>query len=74
MRDTHPDNRIVSDDEIERALSWLRDNAKEMGDAKARVVRAGHMLKHIEALETKMSSEKSVEARKADARCSLRAA
>lgn len=64
--------RIVSDEELEKALDWLRDNAKEMGDAKARVVRAGHMLKHIEALETKMSQEKSVEARKADARCSLR--
>lgn len=64
--------RIVSDIELEMALDWLRDNAKEMGDAKARMVRAGHMLKHIEALETKMSEEKSVEARKADARCSLR--
>ena len=64
--------RIVTDDEVEKALDWLRDSAQAIGDAKARVVRAGHMIKHIEALETKMSEEKSVEARKADARCSLR--
>jgi ABC-type uncharacterized transport system fused permease/ATPase subunit len=62
--------RIVTDEDVEKALSWLRDSAKEIGDAKARLIRAGHMVKHIEALETKMSAEKSVEARKADARCS----
>jgi hypothetical protein len=64
--------RIVSDADLEKALDWLRDSAQEIGDAKARLVRAGHMVKHIEALELKMSSEKSVEARKADARCSER--
>jgi hypothetical protein len=64
--------RIVTDEDLEKALSWLRDSAKEVGDAKARMIRAGHMVKHVEALETKMSTEKSVEARKADARCSNR--
>ena len=64
--------RIVSDEELEKALDWLRDSANAAGEAKARAVRAGHMIKHVEALETKMSAEKSVEARKADARCSLR--
>lgn len=64
--------RIVTDEELEKALDWLRDEAKAMGDAKARLVSAGHMIKHIEALETKMSPEKSVEARRADARCSQR--
>jgi hypothetical protein len=64
--------RIVTDEDLEKALSWLRDSAQEIGDAKARLIRAGHMVKHVEALELKMSSEKSVEARKADARCSER--
>lgn len=65
-------HRIVTDEEVEKALDFLRDNAQAMGDAKARVVRAGHMLKHIEAIESKMSEERSAEGRKADARCSLR--
>jgi hypothetical protein len=64
--------RIVSDEDLEKALDWLRDSAQEIGDAKARLVRAGHMVKHIEALESKMSQEKSAEGRKADARCSDR--
>lgn len=64
--------RIVGDDEIDKALDWLRDSAQAIGEAKARLVKAGHMIKHIEALETKMSSEGSVAARKVDALCSLR--
>ena len=71
MRQQSP-QRLISDTELERALDWLRDHAEDIGRAKERVIKAGHMLKHIEALETKMSQEKSVEARKADARCSLR--
>ena len=65
-------NRIVTDDELEKALDFLRDNAAAMGDAKARTVKAGHMIRHIEALEFKMSDGKSAEAKKADARCSAR--
>jgi rhamnose utilization protein RhaD (predicted bifunctional aldolase and dehydrogenase) len=64
--------RIVTDADLEKALDFLRDSAKEIGDAKARLVMAGHMVKHIEAIESKMSSEKSAEGRKADARCSAR--
>lgn len=41
---------IVSDDEVERALDWLRDSAQEIGNAKANAVRAGHMIKHVKAL------------------------
>jgi hypothetical protein len=64
--------RIVTEEDLEKALDFLRDSAIDIGSAKARTVRAGHMLRHIEALEFKMSAEKSAEARKADARCSLR--
>ena len=64
--------RIVDDAEVERALDWLRDSADDIGKAKARLVSAGHMIKHIEALETKMSNEASVAARKVEALCSPR--
>ena len=45
--------RIVTDDELEKALSWLRDNANEIGEAKRRMVLANNMLRHIKALEMK---------------------
>ena len=45
--------RIVTDEELDKALSWLRDNAQEMGEAKKRTVLAGNMLRHIKALEMK---------------------
>ena len=64
--------RIVTDEELEKALDFLRDNAAALGQAKERTVRAGHMIKHIEAIESKMSQEKSAEGRKADARCTIR--
>ena len=64
--------RIVDDAEVEKALDWLRDSAQAIGDAKARLISAGHMIKHIEAIETKLSTESSVAARKIDALCSLR--
>lgn len=63
-------HRIVSETELEKALDFLRDNAQAIGDAKARTIRAGHMLKHVEALAFKASEERSAEARKADARTS----
>lgn len=67
-----PPDRIVSDEDFAKALDWLRDSARDLGLAKERTVRAGHMLKHVEALMMKASEEKSAEARKADARCSER--
>lgn len=62
--------RIVTEEEVEKALTFLRDNARAIGDAKARAVRAGHMLKHTEALEFKASNETSNDKRQADARTS----
>ena len=62
--------RIVTDEDLQKALDWLRDNAAPIGDAKARLVKAGHMIKHIEALQFMKSDQKSAEARKAEARMS----
>ena len=42
--------RIVSDTELEKALDWLRDSAKDIGEAKREAVRCGHMVKHVKAL------------------------
>lgn len=63
-------NRIVTDNEVDRALHFLANNARELGQAKARMVKAGHMMKHVEALQYKLSNATSIEARKADARTS----
>lgn len=62
-------NRIVTDDEVGDALRWLATNARDVGEARARMVRAGHMLKHVEALGYLASEEKTVDAKK----CSVRA-
>ena len=71
-RTAYADERMISDGEIEKALDFLRDGAAEIGQAKARVIKAGHWLKHVEALEFKLSDAKSVEAKKADARTAQR--
>lgn len=52
--------RIVTDEELEKALDWLRDNAKEMGDAKAETIRASHMMKVVKALGMKLHNEKPI--------------
>jgi len=46
-------NRIVSDDELEKALDFLRDSAAAIGAARAEMIRCAHMVKVIRALETK---------------------
>lgn len=63
-------DRIVTNEDVDRALCFLRDSARDLGEAKSRAVKAEHMVKHIEALMSKASDEKSAEARKAEARTS----
>ena len=46
-------NRIVSDDELEKALDFLRDSAAAIGAARAEMIRCSHMVKVTKALETK---------------------
>lgn len=62
----------ISDESVEKALHWLIVHADVIGKAKERTVMAGHMLKHIEALEFKLSEGKTVDVRKSDARTSKR--
>jgi hypothetical protein len=47
----HP--RIVTDDGVERALSYLRDSAQAIGAAKERMVLTSKMREHVLALEMK---------------------
>lgn len=64
------EQRIVTNADLQKALDWLRDSAKDLGDAKARAVKAGHMLKHVEAIEFKLSEASANDKRQADARTS----
>jgi len=59
--------RIVTDEALEKALSWLRDNAQEMGDAKAETIRASHRLKVVKALEMKLHNDKPVSVQEREA-------
>jgi hypothetical protein len=52
-------SRIVTEAELEKALDFLRDNAREIGEAKAETVRASHMLKVTKALMMKLHNEMS---------------
>lgn len=65
-------NRLVTDDEVGDALRWLASNAKEIGEARARLVRSGHLLKHTEALLYLASKEKTVDGKKAGVKASQR--
>lgn len=60
-------NTIVTDDEVEKALDWLRDNASDMGEARRLAVKSDHMLKHIRALAMKNSGENSAAAQEREA-------
>ena len=59
--------RIVGDDDVEKALDWLASSAKELGEAKAEMVRASHMLKVTKALVMKMHNEKPISAQEREA-------
>lgn len=61
---------IVTEQEVEKALDWLRDNAAEIGAAKEHAVRTERMVKHIKALEMKKHSELAVTAQEREATAS----
>lgn len=64
--------RIVTDEEVDLALDFLRDNAADVGEARRRMVLAGHMVKHVEALLFLNSEQKTVDAKKAEVRTQKR--
>lgn len=60
-------NALVSEADVEKALDWLRDNAEDIGRAKAEAVKAEHMLKHTKALAMKLHGALSVSAQEREA-------
>lgn len=60
-------NQIVTDEQVEAALDWLRDNAKAIGQAKRDSVKAEHMLKHTKAIAMKLHGELPVSAQEREA-------
>jgi hypothetical protein len=65
-------DQIVSHDDVDKAISYLRDSAVALGTAKARLIKAQRMIDHIEALMMLKSEQSSDLKRKADARSSDR--
>ena len=62
-------NRLVEDVEMERALDYLRDNARAIGEARAEMIRTERMVKHILAIEMKRY-EGAISLREMNARAS----
>lgn len=63
---------FVTEEEVEKALDWLRDNADDIGAAKAAAIRTERMVKHIEALLMKEYTDLPVAAQKREAMASER--
>ena len=64
--------RIVSNEDVAKALDWLRDSAALLGETAEAAMNSTNLVKHTEAVLFLASDEKSAEARKADARCQQR--
>jgi hypothetical protein len=60
-------NQLVSDEAVEKALDWLRDNADAIGEAKRKAVKYDHMLKHAKAISMALHKELPVSAQEREA-------
>lgn len=60
-------NELVSDSDVQKALDWLRDNAEEIGMAKASAILTERLTKHVKAIEMKRHNELSVSAQEREA-------
>lgn len=63
-------NRIVTDDDVDRALHYLRESAIEIGQSRQQMLEKDALVKRTEAMLFLSSDEKSVEAKKADVKAS----
>jgi hypothetical protein len=52
-------NELVPDSEVEEALDLLRDSADAIGDARADMIQASGMIKHVKALVMMANNELS---------------
>ena len=62
--------RLVSDEDVSKALDFLRDYAPKIGQARGEVIRLEHRLKTVESFERLKSEAKTEAAKQADARTS----
>ena len=63
---------LISDEEIQKAVDYLRDAAPLIGQARINLERTSAMIKHVEALMFLDSIRSSVDAKKAEVRSSER--
>jgi hypothetical protein len=61
---------VITDQQIEQDLEWLRSSADDIGAAKANAVRTERMTKHIKALEMKQHIKLPVNAQEREAMAS----
>ena len=63
---------LISDEEIQKAVDYLRDGAPLIGQARINLEKTAAMIKHVEALMFLDSTRSSVDAKKAEVRASPR--
>ena len=61
---------FITDEEVQKALDYLRDSAPKIANAKAQMVRCERMLKCTKALAMKAANETSAAAQEREALCS----
>ena len=62
--------KFITDEQAEKALDWLRDNAAILGDAKRDLILAERMVDRTKALEMKRHSDLPVSAQEREAKAS----
>lgn len=62
--------KFITDEQAEKALDWLRDNAGVLGEAKKRLVLAERLVERTKALVMKMHSGLPVSAQEREAKAS----
>jgi hypothetical protein len=67
-----PRAAVVDEDRVHGAMDYLRETVGKLGKARERARLAENMIKHVEALEFKLSDAKTEAGKKADARTSQR--
>jgi beta-phosphoglucomutase-like phosphatase (HAD superfamily) len=63
----HHPPRIVTDEDVDKALAFLRDSAKELGAAKQALMEKESLVKRTKALVMRMHSDKTLGAAEREA-------
>ena len=60
-------DRLVTDEELDRALDYLVNSAAQIGEARRKQILTTHMVKHTKALEMKKHNDMPVSAQEREA-------